>query len=397
MDQQINYAREYLRQLWNDMYPGAPDAEKAGALFEVLMSADEAFQLGGSEALRRAWGVITHMRPEARELELSNLLIPANDLKFLNPPVYVHPDYPIYSKGLNLVIAPSGTGKTFFVMLLGGYFIRVGLVVIFIVGEGLHGLAPRWEVLKADMRIGEEAQNLFFYREPVQFLDPVSVELFHSNLESQNLKPDFIVVDTMGRCSVGLEENSNKEVGLFIGAVDSVRKLYDCGVILVHHTGKNGQMRGAQKLFDSCDSALMLTKLDGKIKVSNSFDEGGKNKHRQEHDPMYFELVPRQVGEWSSAVLVPSSAVIHTPKETGKLNPTQQTILETLDAYESGLKVKDIIASTSISQATVYRVLNQLLRSGYVVRDDGTERYAITDDGKQAWLKQLETDSHDSH
>lgn len=50
-----------------------------------------------------------------------------------------------------------------------------------------------------------------------------------------------IALDTVAKCLAGLDENSAADVGQFVAFCDSLTAEFECPVIALHHTGKNGQ------------------------------------------------------------------------------------------------------------------------------------------------------------
>jgi predicted transcriptional regulator len=197
------------------------------------------------------------------------------------------------------------------------------------------------------------------------------------------------VVDTLARSAVGVDENSSMEMGRFIDAIDHMRRDLNCSALIVHHTGKNGDIRGSTALRGACDSVMILSKQDAILKLSNNHDDGGKNKHDAEHPPIMVELVERAVSlhgvDYRSAVIMPAAAVIRSPKTSGRLTPSQRTILEFLDTADKAVKISEIVSGTNVSQAQIYRVIKELREAKYVTYNDELDNYLITDEGKKAW------------
>jgi RecA-family ATPase len=352
---------------------------------EILNSLYVAHKAGGPEAARVAWEAIRKVRPEADKLtQRKRKLIHADELKRLSPPEYLIDEYPFFDNGMNVLVGPSGGGKSFVALDFAARLVKRGDQVVYIAGEGLHGYAARWEVLKDHLQIEDKAP-FQFYSEPVQIMDPDCREEFFEELGLRSVMPRLIVIDTLARCAVGMEENSNKEMGLFVAAVDAIRYKYQCGVLIVHHTGKDGNTRGASALIAACDSALMLTKADGLIKLSNRFDDGGKNKHDLEREPFFVQLIPKQVGEFSSAVIYEADQVIRSPREAGYLTQSQRSVLEVLEAFDKPIVIKQVIEACGLSQPTAYRVLKDLAYSGYITLNKKSKTYEITDQGKTAF------------
>lgn len=71
----------------------------------------------------------------------------------------------------------------------------------------------------------------------------------------------LIVFDTFARMATGIDENSAQEVGLAIKRFDQVRELTNCGVMVVHHTGKGANAtvaRGSSALNGAVDSEVLV-------------------------------------------------------------------------------------------------------------------------------------------
>jgi hypothetical protein len=96
-----------------------------------------------------------------------------------------------------------------------------------------------------------------------------------------NVKPKLLIVDTFARVFHG-EENSAKEVGESIAIFGHMQDVLGCGVLLVHHAGKDTArgMRGSSALLGAVDLELECTKISeegssqrvGKLTVTKQKD-----------------------------------------------------------------------------------------------------------------------------
>lgn len=307
-------------------------------------------------------------------------LIKANDLKYLVVPEYALAEYAIYKSGFNALVGPSGAGKSFVALDISARLATAGDTTVYIAAEGLHGYSSRWEAWKAHNN--RDTDQLVFYREAVNLLDAQGLSAFIGELKA--IQPKMIVVDTVARCMAGGDENSTKDMGIFVESCEKLRSELSAGLLLIHHTGKDGKMRGNTALFAACDSVLFLTRLDRQITVSNSFEQGGKNKHSEEAAARHLQLVPRLVSiegiEMSSAVLVESEMVISRPGD--KLSQSQKAILEAIEAYEKGLPAAAIIDATGIGRSTMYGSLSKLRKLNYLIFTED-DKYLITELGRE--------------
>ena len=85
-----------------------------------------------------------------------------------------------------------------------------------------------------------DALNLLDPKTPGELLADIGIEL-----PEAYQRPALIIVDTLARCMVGGDENSAKDMGLFIAHADALRKETGATVLIIHHTGKNGRASAA--------------------------------------------------------------------------------------------------------------------------------------------------------
>src|SRR5438034_1345408 len=69
----------------------------------------------------------------------------------------------------------------------------------------------------------------------------------------------LVGVDTLARCFVGGEENSAKDMGLFVAGLDRLRAATGAAVLVVHHTGReSGRERGSTALSGAVDTLMVI-------------------------------------------------------------------------------------------------------------------------------------------
>jgi AAA domain len=176
--------------------------------------------------------------------------------------------------------------------------------VLYVAAEGGYGQSSRvdaWEV-EHDTQLDDDLFHL--YPQPVQFADPDQAAKLRDLVSTQAY--GLIVIDTLARSTVGLEENSARDMGLF---VDELYRLRDAlgraetTILVVHHTGyQQGRARGSSSLEAAMDAVYTVSCPGGEnpcpheqVKLVNT-----KQKDRAQHDDIYLKLVPRAGG----AVLV---------------------------------------------------------------------------------------------
>ena len=124
---------------------------------------------------------------------------------------------------------------------------------------------------------------------------------------------------------------------------------YNLSIILVHHAGKDVSRgaRGSSVLSAEYDSCISISKADA-ITIKLSFDM----RHVETPDPKWLRF--NTDNYWF--------------EET-----TNQIVLPTLDYIREnpGLDRSAVIEGVGLKQSTGYRYIDQLLKDGYIVVQDG--------------------------
>ncbi len=308
-------------------------------------------------------------------------LIHADELDNL-PPLSWLVDGEIPRNGLSALVGPSGSGKSFVAL---DYALRIAQLdaVVYVAAEGASGYAIRKNAWCRHYQ--EPAGHLHFWLEAVNLLDPSAVDAFIA--EVRPLAPAMIVLDTLARCMVGGDENSAKDMGLFIAACDRVRNATGATILLVHHTGKSGEYRGSSSFLGALDTMITLTNDDGLITLSC-----GKTKDHKEFTARYLRMLPS--GE--SCVLVPAAQVVGSLSKSNRLTDQQRKMLQflALEIFEeSGARSRDIEQKNIMPRASIFNVLSGLKRVGYISQGSKGDPYYITPSGREALQRETEAGS----
>ncbi|GAM11378.1 hypothetical protein OR1_03693 [Geobacter sp. OR-1] len=91
-------------------------------------------------------------------------------------------------------------------------------------------------------------------------------------LSDEGLMPELIIIDNLSSMTAGGDENSNNDIESLLKFMTSLRHK-GFAVVLVHHSGKSGDQRGASRREDLLDTTIKLspTKDDGGRKEGASF------------------------------------------------------------------------------------------------------------------------------
>lgn len=186
--------------------------------------------------------------------------------------------------------------------------------VLFLAGEGPIATAKvRWPAWREWRQIDFVNDHRFFILDRVPpFSDSERWEDVKADLAHLNVKPQFVVIDTMSRLMTGFDENSAKDASMVIDFAESISRHYECLVLVLHHTGKDEKKgaRGSSVFKANVDSQLSTSKKHGgmELRVKKHKDADAPD------EPYYFQL--KDVG--SSIVLERTNAIAEAPKSTKK-------------------------------------------------------------------------------
>lgn len=197
------------------------------------------------------------------------------------------------------IIGPPGSRKSFVALDMArcvaqgrpwqGRKTHQGLVVI-IVGEGATGTSLR--VKAAQMIHGALGDQLLFLPRPVQAKDAVAWEVLVA--ACRKLEPVMVILDTQARVTVGLEENSATDMGIYVEAVRRIREATGACVLTVHHSGRNGTDARGSSAIDGAQGTELRVRVDGEksqLRGSLLMDKQKDMAESESGIPLQFTLV----------------------------------------------------------------------------------------------------------
>lgn len=271
-----------------------------------------------------------------------------------------------------LLVGPSGSYKSF-VALDWACSVATGTPwqgrptkkgrVVYVAGEGAFGLDQRISAWEAHHNIKVPNDQLTVIYHPVHLGRPDELAALIEVIKSDPTV--MVIIDTVARCVVGLDENAAKDMGLVIDAATRLRDCTDNGVVvLVHHTGKDGKtIRGSSALEGGVDT-IYATKAPSKPHLTL---ERRKRKDGPELDVIHLEATRPTFG--NSLVLVSNGL------SNVKGNP--EKILSNLQSKPEGTKVeaKMFEDETGLGHSSVHAALNSLVKSGVLDKDTTAKPY----------------------
>lgn len=281
------------------------------------------------------------------------LFVPLGDLEFKAPEWLI--DGMLEANTFSVCFGSPAAGKTFLTLdmalcIATGKDFHTHAVkqgpVFYIAGEGHNGFARRAAAWSKENDIPLQGVPFFKSSRAVIITDDSSVaELIDTidEMVQQHGEPQLIVIDTLARSMGAADENSTKEMGAAIRAIDECRDAYDCTVLAVHHTGHGNKdrARGSSALLGAVDAEFMVDKWfqdDVCAKVEVKFT---KMKDAKIPEPMNF--IHKEV-DLVGADLAPTTSVVLEPildtKPRGKvieLKGHKKRFMDALDkAKENG-------------------------------------------------------------
>jgi predicted transcriptional regulator len=305
-------------------------------------------------------------------------LVDADDLHLLPSPDWLLEPF-ILDKSLNVLVGPSGGGKSFLTLdwsaCLGAGIPWFGqhaklTRVAYIAAEGTGGLLKRRDAWKSARRV-ERMVNVTFLPRAVNLLDIHSVSRLITSLADGAY--GLVVIDTMARCMIGGDENTSKDVGQVIDNIDHIKRTLDTSILLVHHTGWDEQReRGSTALRGASDIVLALRPDGTTIKLDSL-------KAKDSEPFATYRMYLRPEGK---------SAAISLGSNPSQIGAAELSLLETLPAAFGSNRVatSTLLQASGLPQRTFYRSLKSLVDRGYFGQDkDGRSTLNfITQQGRDA-------------
>ena len=243
--------------------------------------------------------------------------------------------------------------------------------VLYVVGEGLAGYKKRvaaW-LLHNDVSRSELRGKLMITRGSVQIggEDWSSLERWVLDNECR-----LIVVDTVARATVGLDENSAKEQGVITECCRSLCELTGSTMLLVHHTGHaNGEAgergRGSSSWRGAVDAEWILTKT-GDLTAALRNDRQKDVESGQTVSVRMAKVAGSLVVDINHDVLVESTK--GGKEKASKFADDERALKAVLDLLNEDRvpDVRSIVARAGMRHSKVREALDRLIDIGKLIK-----------------------------
>ena len=270
------------------------------------------------------------------------------------PPVQYLIDGYLDTDSFSMIIGERGGGKSFLALDMAasiatgkpwqGHKVVPGNVA-YMIGEGKHGFIERIKVWAEVHQAPELADKLLVIDEPIQVTD---AQLWNG-LAWWCLRHNITVLflDTLNRISVGIEENSAKDMGRVVAALREVQTFAQCHVSLVHHTARGTDHgRGSTAVEGAADTVLLVEKpAEGRFTLACT-----KQKNHAQAEPVDFAL---KVHGPSCVVTGHDGRLITTSDPFGSIPKPEITQSERVDAVVE--TVRSLAPEIGLTRAAIVK------------------------------------------
>lgn len=209
----------------------------------------------------------TYKMPSSRNTYGRLKLYRPADLKALPPRKYLI-DGLLAEGELSVLWAAPKSGKTFIALRLAfglacgvgmwGRAVSPGAKVLLVAAEGQGGLKKRVDALAEEL--GED-DNAFLVLAQAPNINSPDNELDTLIQIVRDHDIALVILDTLARTFGDADENSAKDMGIFVKNIDQIRHQTKAHVLVIHHSTKEGQTaRGSSALEGAADIILKVTK-----------------------------------------------------------------------------------------------------------------------------------------
>lgn len=219
-------------------------------------------------------------------------ILSENDLLLLPDPAWLVEGILVKSS-LAVLFGPPGIGKSFTALDLalsvatGRPFLGHAAIrgrSLYVAAEGTAGLKKRVLAWKEQSQVNA-VPDFLLLGHAVDCLQDTQVTKL---IRSVDAPPALVVVDTLARSMHDGDENSAKDMGAFVHAMERIQRELGATVLVVHHPGKSGgSERGSSALRAAADTMLALGSNKGVLRLTCD-----KQKDCSPFEPIRLRLVP---------------------------------------------------------------------------------------------------------
>jgi hypothetical protein len=278
---------------------------------------------------------------------------------------------------VTLLSGPSGKGKSF-IALDWGLSVASGLPwfghesiqgsILYVAAEGAHGQKKR---IKAWEQAHKTDARFRMITVPVNLSNEAHVDELVKRVRDG--ERDLVIIDTLAKCTAGVEENSAKEMGVVLAALYRIRDAIEengTTVLVVHHTGYDTKRaRGSSAIAAGVDNVYDIFAEDPHMDIKLTCS---KRKDGEPPAPifMHLEQVALEDDGGTSCVVVKDEAP-DGDEATNKVDKDASILQAIRAGGEEWVSTTSLVGTTGISATELRRRLADLLSQGKIVQLPG--------------------------
>lgn len=206
-------------------------------------------------------------RPGAENESDEYMLISADAMMQQEPPAWLI-DGIMVQGTLNGLIGASGSCKSFMALDIA---LCIGLgrewrshatkqrPVVYITPDDPWGMKLRVAAWKQATGVSTLGQT-YFINEPVPVHERKSVAMLRRTVKRLTENPGLVVIDTLNANALDLDENSSRDMQLFLNGLKSIVRDTGASVLVIHHVARNtNRGRGSTALLGAWDTEMIAS------------------------------------------------------------------------------------------------------------------------------------------
>ena len=285
------------------------------------------------------------------------------------PPPVPFVDELIYTRTICRLSGHPGAYKSYLAISLacaiasqedswGPYGIHRHGTVLYIAAEGASGLAHRIDAWCEENGVDPKDLDMKFLTVPTQFSFEADMQPLTEYINK--IGAVFVVFDTQSRCTVGLDENSAKDMGLAVDGLERMMAQTNATAMILHHTTKEGSTARGSSVWEGAVWSELSCKRDGPNLTVHC------SKHKDAHDDCDHLFYAKD----SSFVALEPIPVLVPKQNVQDVFDRRRQILNVLvnELAAPWISIAELKNDWGIPKATSNNVLNALVKEGIVVR-----------------------------
>lgn len=309
--------------------------------------------------------------PEPEENKYEKLVLSLSELQRLPPPTPLIEGL-LYDGTLARLSGHPGSLKSYLAISLAcavasqvdswsDYVVHRHGPVLYVAAEGASGIALRIDAWCRANDVDPSTLDMKFLTVPVQFGKQITdMQPLVEYMKAHGII--MAVFDTQSRCTVGLDENSAKDMGEAVDEVERLVSQTGATVLVLHHSTRTGANARGSSVWDGAVWSELACERDGmNLRVHCQKHKDAKDGCDHHFYGREAPPTPEDFFSDPPLILVPSKNV--HPSGDRKTQIVNILVNETPAPWVS---IAELERDWGIPKATASKVLNALIKEGIV-------------------------------